>query len=364
MVIQSIRVGEKCERGERVIKRLYFYDPIGGAYLGSAPQFALQEESTFPATELPPPSESQDGYPYFINGEWQLNSYPLEESFWRQEWWHLHYYNRTKLLKPYQPAPILATDFPPYPNPIAGVAVEVVVVTIVEKIRVIQQRYLAIEQLYQRIWQAYQEGRGERFQLYRYRLRVEEWIMAMRHIVDTLVQLSYILTHSDRLQREPHIKYNEVGKFLNLERVEDSIARIIIGDPPSAPPKPLKEQASKGVWFAFDPNSVWVHRRIPHYKKGKLRRIWEKRRRSGAGWLDLINSLSNSFKHSLLGEGLYGIPLTDATPHIGGRFVRFNRFLNPVINHHHPLKPILLGFEENVQRILYNQHLYLRALDD
>ena len=177
--------------------------------------------------------------------------------------------------------------------------------------------------------------------LYQYGFALDGLILFMRNILDTLVQLTFLLTNYEDLLRDPHIKFNEIGKFLNLPALETDIQRVLVGD---------------GDHYLRDPNYVRIVREVIS-RNGKVAEMSIEANHA-RGFLDVINSLSNSFKHSFIHDGLFGESINRVEPRVTSCFVKFNAFYEPHIYHDHHLKDLYLGFQSEVVRILENQRRY------
>ncbi len=210
-------------------------------------------------------------------------------------------------------------------------------------VRTLCHKFAHVDTLYQTAltrFSCYQTSPTENA-LYQYGFALDGLILFMRNILDTLVQLTFLLTNHEDLLRDPHIKFNEIGKFLNLPALETDIQRVLVGD---------------GDHYLRDPNYVRIVREMIS-NNGKVAEMTIEANHA-RGFLDVINSLSNSFKHSFIHDGLFGESVNRLEPRVTSCFVKFNAFYEPHIYHDHHLKDLYLGFRSEVARILENQRRY------
>ena len=210
-------------------------------------------------------------------------------------------------------------------------------------VRTLCHKFVHVDTLYQTAltrFSEYQSSPTEN-RLYQYGFALDGLILFMRNSLDTLVQLTFLLTHHEDLLCDPHIKFNEIGKFLNLPALETDIQRVLVGD---------------GDHYLRDPNYVRIVREVLSQSGAVAEMSIEANH--ARGFLDVINSLSNSFKHSFIHDGLFGESVNRVEPRVTSCFVKFNAFYEPHIYHDHHLKDLYFGFRSEVARILENQRRY------
>lgn len=149
---------------------------------------------------------------------------------------------------------------------------------------------------------------------YRYKLEVESAVFLMRRVLDSLVQLTYLQTNFPDFEKTKKIELNAIGRFVDIPVATTNIERIIIGD---------------GVDYLMDKTN----------------------------FLSVINDLFNSFKHCLMHDESYMIYSKDA-PTIVSYQAKKNNHNNEIIFHNHHAFHIMMGFQDNVLRILQNQKVY------
>lgn len=74
------------------------------------------------------------------------------------------------------------------------------------------------------------------------------------------------------------------------------------------------------------------------------------------GFIATINSLFNSFKHCLMHEESC-MPMGADTPIIVSYHAKNNNHNNEIVYHNHNAFHIMMGFQDNVMRIIRNQKL-------
>lgn len=154
--------------------------------------------------------------------------------------------------------------------------------------------------------------------IYRYHFLVEEMIAHMRTVLDSLVQLGYLLSNYEKVKESKKIKIDKIGDFTtSTNKNPNSILdKIIIGD---------------NVTYESDPNPV--------------------------NFLIIINELSNSIKHSMLRSEALSI-VGQYIPTIYTYASTYNNYKNKIRIHNHELEQIVLGFQITVKRIITNQKIY------
>lgn len=137
----------------------------------------------------------------------------------------------------------------------------------------------------------------------------------MRRILDSLVQLSYLLTNYQDFEATKTIEYNEIGRFLDETHSTTDLEKIILGSDDG---------------YSKDPTD----------------------------FLRIINNLFNSFKHGLMHDESYRLVGADL-PTVTSFQAKKNKHSGEIIYHNHNLYHIMMGFQDSVMRILNNQKLYL-----
>ncbi|WP_072620932.1 hypothetical protein [Spirulina major] len=136
----------------------------------------------------------------------------------------------------------------------------------------------------------------------------------MRRILDSLTQLTYLITDKEEFNKNKAIKHNEIGRVATLKTARNEFEAVLIGN---------------GNEYAGD----------------------------ATDFLATINSLFNSFKHCLMHEEsciLMGVDF----PTIVSYHAKNNNHNNEIVYHNHNAFHIMMGFQDNVTRIIKNQKLY------
>lgn len=144
----------------------------------------------------------------------------------------------------------------------------------------------------------------------RYKFIVEELIFHIKGVLDSLVQIAYIYTSFTDFTNTQKIEIDSIGELLKTKNKTSETYKIIFGD----------EQN-------FDSDKT--------------------------GFLPLINDLFNSFKHCMLhleSHRLMGVDI----PTILSYYAKNNSFESTVYFHNHNAFHIIMGFQDNVDRINSN----------
>ncbi|EPJ7184066.1 hypothetical protein N1Z88_000753 [Citrobacter amalonaticus] len=141
----------------------------------------------------------------------------------------------------------------------------------------------------------------------------EEMVYHMRRVLDTLVQLTYVMATPDFVSTKILSK-DSLASILNVDSPRDDFERILLGD---------------GIDYESD----------------------------NTNFLSCINSIFNSFKHGFYNEQTYMLFSHDA-PTTQTFYIK--KDLNKqVIFHNHNTHHIMMGFQDNFCRIIKNQKTYL-----
>jgi hypothetical protein len=147
-----------------------------------------------------------------------------------------------------------------------------------------------------------------------YKLEVEALVFHMRRMLDTLTQLTYLITNAEEVQKNHKITCDGIGRVAELKSANTDFERILIGD-------------------------------ANEYQRDET------------GFLYVINGLFNSFKHCLMHEESYALMGLDA-PTIVSYYAKSNNYNNEIEYHNHHAFHIMMGFQDSVLRIIRNQKLY------
>ncbi len=147
-----------------------------------------------------------------------------------------------------------------------------------------------------------------------YKMEVEALVYHMRRILDSLTQLTYLITNKEGFSENKVIACNEIGRVADLKIASNDFEAVLIGN---------------GNEYAGDPT----------------------------GFLATINSLFNSFKHCLMHEESCILMGEDA-PTIVSYHAKNNNHNNEIVHHNHNAFHIMMGFQDNVMRIINNQKIH------
>lgn len=150
--------------------------------------------------------------------------------------------------------------------------------------------------------------------MYKYKNDLENIVYIMRRVLDTLVQLTYILCNHEVFNSDKRIFFDSIGSVLSSRADGSKVKDIIIG----------------GNGFAEDKTE----------------------------FLDTLNDLSNAYKHTLINDETFNL-IGVEVPTIVGLSVRYSDHNKPIYYHNHNSFHIVMGFQDCVIRIIENQKKYL-----
>lgn len=305
---------------------IFHYEPSNKFYLGSEAVEDRRPDVGLPAhsTDVPPPLDTllEGMIPIFNGVGWDV----VPDTFWRPKTRELNY-DAGRKANSYKPISlsIYSRSFPNYPSMPMLCNTSLVTQSICQRIRIIHEKFTLIVDLHKQAISIDLGGvpldspnhealTSSPCLLYRYKLEIEAMVYIMRRVLDSLVQLSYLLTNYPDFDKTKTIGHNEIGRFVDKEIAITDLEKVIIGDGAS-------------------------------YQKDET------------GFLSVINDLFNSFKHCLMHDESYSLMCPDV-PTIVSYQAKRNNHNNEIIFHNHNAYHIMMGFQDNVLRILKNQKTY------
>ncbi|MBT0569487.1 hypothetical protein KIK84_04060 [Curvibacter sp. CHRR-16] len=279
------------------------------------------------ATFVPPPilATQDDEIAQFDKAlnQWRI----VPNNFWRPLCEEVNY-DAGRLMATYQPLSLSAfgSDFPNYPSIPQICNSRVVVIAICQRIRFIQEKFNTACLLHKAI------GRESLSlvpldspdaaslaclptDIYRYKLEIESIVYLMRRVLDSLAQLTYLITDADMFQKTKKIAHNEIGRALDVSTQGTDFSRVIVGD-------------------------------------------GERYEKDSTEFLKIINELFNSFKHSLMHDESYTL-IGEENPTIVTYHAKHNDHNSKIVFHNHSAHHIMMGFQDTVLRILSNQKVFV-----
>ncbi len=249
--------------------------------------------------------------------EWQVK----ENNFWRPKVKESNY-NAGRKMATYEPISLsLFKDFPSYPSIPMICSGAIVAMNISERFRHTHEKFDSVCTLHKLIMAGpvvmppqHEKARDIFAPHMTYKLEVEALVYQMRRILDTLTQITYLITNTGDFQKNKEIAHSEIGRVANLKSANSDFEKILIGD---------------GIEYEADVT----------------------------GFLDTVNSLFNSFKHCLVHEENCLIMGVDA-PTIVSYAAKHNKYNNEIVYHNHNAFHIMMGFQDSVLRIMKNQKYY------
>ncbi|MDO8769985.1 MAG: hypothetical protein Q7K57_15010 [Burkholderiaceae bacterium] len=309
----------------------YHYEAESKFFLGAEKADICQLTSTplVPAfaTLTPPPILETDGEKIAqfdeLSKQWSL----VANDFWRPSFSEINY-DAERPIKTYAPISLsMYGEFFPAYQSIPMICNSTLVVTaLCQRTRAIHEKFNLICSLHKVLLSGvfpqvpldspdYAALASSPTLLYRYKLEVESMVYLMRRVLDCLTQLTYLLTDRDEFKRTKRIAHNEIGRVLEKSGKESDFSKVMVGD---------------GTVYEEDKT----------------------------GFLKTINDLFNSFKHCMMHEEsntLIGIEF----PTIVSYHAKHNDHATTIIHHNHSAHHIMMGFQDNVLRILRNQKKFL-----
>lgn len=150
--------------------------------------------------------------------------------------------------------------------------------------------------------------------LHMYKFEIEEMIFHMRRVLDALVQVTYLITNSCEFDTCKEIKYDSIGSAFSSKRKCPNLYLIIFG--------------GDGEYLS-----------------------------DKTDFIQIINDLFNSFKHSLIHDESHPI-MGESMPTVITFYAKKGKY-EKIIYHNHNLIHIMMGFHDTVVRILENQKKFL-----
>jgi hypothetical protein len=307
--------------------QIFHYEPAYKFYIGTEVIQDSRPNIGFPAhsTDIKPPLEKikEGEIPVFNGSGWDI----VADTFWRPKVRELNY-DAARMSNTYKPLALsmYGHQFPLYPSMPMLCNTSLVIQAICQKTRLVHQKFEAALQLHKQVLSNdlsgapldtpdYQSLAASPTILYTYKLEVEAIVYLMRRILDSFVQLSYLLTNYADFESTKTIAYNEIGRFLDKKSALTDLDQIIIGSDDG---------------YAKD----------------------------STDFLRVINDLFNSFKHCLMHDESYNLVSVEI-PSVTSYQAKNNNHKNEVVYHNHNLYHLMMGFQDSIMRILNNQKHYL-----
>ncbi|MBI5334950.1 MAG: hypothetical protein HZB72_10245 [Burkholderiales bacterium] len=310
---------------------VYHYEEQDRFFLGSekADFCPLTGTPSLPAhaTFVPPPLLATQGDEIAQFDETLQQWRIVPNNFWRPMRDEVNY-DAGRRLATYQPIALSAfgDQFPNYPS-IPQICNSFLVVTsICQRVRIIQEKFNVACSLHREI------ARGNSplvtmdapdatnlsclpTPIFRYKLEIESIVYLMRRVLDCLTQLTYLITDAEQFKKTRKIAHNEIGRALDLSIRDTDFSRIIVGD---------------GDRYDLDTT----------------------------GFLNIINDLFNNFKHCFMHEES-NLLIGAEIPTITTYHAKHNDHNSKITFHNHSAHHIMMGFQDTLFRIFKNQKTFL-----
>jgi hypothetical protein len=303
---------------------IFHYDFAEKFFLGTEDISDLPEGVGIPAcsTEIPPPAFSKGFIPVFDGEKWII----VNDEFFHPTCIEINY-DAGRLMATYRPIDLFyGADFPCYPSIAQISSSALTAMGICDRFKLVQKKLdqivklhikfmqnepLSLDEIIQSRIHAINPGRFAEI-----KLEGETMIFLMRRVLDSLIQLTYLLTNQDDFKKSLQIKISELGKV--LKQPTTPLAEIILGR------------------NGYEPDHT--------------------------NFLEIINSLFNSFKHCLMHEDSRVLMGNDF-PTVVSYYAKHNNFKSEIEYHNHNIFHLVMGFQDCVTRILRNQKAYLNNIN-
>jgi len=302
---------------------VYHFENTNKFYLGCEPADPCPMSGKplvpFSATVIRPPLLDTQGEKIAcfdeVAGVWHIK----ENNFWRPKVRESNY-DAGRKMSTYAVINLsIYKDLPVYPSIPMICSGAIVAINISERFRYVHQIFESVCRLHNLVISSAMQppssaNVGEVFAPHMaYKLEGEALIYHMRRMLDSLTQLTYLITNKEDFSKNKVIAHNEIGRVAELEKASNDFEAVLIGN---------------GNEYAGD----------------------------STGFLATINSLFNSFKHCLMHEESCMLMGVDA-PSIVSYHAKNNNHNNEIVYHNHNAYHIMMGFQDNVMRIIRNQKL-------
>jgi hypothetical protein len=300
---------------------IFHYDFADQFLLGSEDISDLPPGVGLPAfsTEISPPAFDAGFIPVFDGQNWKV----VEDRFFHPQYIEINY-DAGRPMSSYTPKALsYIDDFPPYPSIAQISSSPLTVMGIIDRYKLVQKKLDQVLKWHAEFMQHEHlkleyiiKNRSSAIWLdpsSEYKLECETMVFLMRRVIDSLIQLTYLLTNSTEFKESLQIKISELGHV--LKHPTTPLAAIILGS--------------------------------------------DEYEADTTNFLRTINSLFNSFKHCLMHEDsrtLIGLDF----PTVVSYFAKYNDHKNLIEFHNHNVFHLVMGFQDNVSRILRNQKDYLK----
>lgn len=311
--------------------QIYHYEPHNKFFIGTQEIDDRRPNISLPAfsTDIKPSLELlvEGQIPIFNGSSWDL----VEDVFWRPKWIECNY-DAGRKTDTYTPLHLsmYSKHFASYPSIPMLCNTFLVTQAICQRVRLVHDKFNSLLILHKSIISGalpqvpvespkFEEFYSSPSELYRYKLDSEAMVYLMRRVLDSLVQLTYLLTNYEDFERTKSMPISELGKVIKETPPVTNLEKIIIGD---------------GIEYERDET----------------------------GFLAIINSVFNSFKHCFIHDETYHI-IGATIPTIVSYQAKHNKYDGDIIFHNHNAIHIMMGFQDTLIRILKNQRKYQMCIN-
>ncbi len=308
--------------------KIYHYEGTHKFYLDSE-EYDVDEEKALMGLEIPafstvikPPEIFEEGkIAVFNGGGWDI----VDDNFVRPQIDTL-YYDAGRKKETFEYVEFLMEDFVGYP-PMSQLCNTVLsIIRICETVKIINKKFKNCINLYESIMSGQaitgigiytNQANLPVSPVHEYKMEMESIIFFMRRILDSLVQLTDLLVNFENFKENGKIVADSIGSVFSLPNT-NIVKKIILGD--------------------------------------------ETYPKDTTNFLEISNNLFNGLKHTLINDDIY-IKMQDR-PAFTGLTVKNSDHKNKIIKYHlHDAIHFMMGFQDNVKRVLDNQKLYVNIRD-
>ena len=306
--------------------QVYHYDGQYKFYLSSEEIQNINEEDAkkglgIPAASTikkPPIKQCQyDEIPVFKNNEWEI----VKDNFWRPAIEEINYDAGRKMDTFKFTAPQIFNELIGFPSIPQLCNSALVAMRLNQSCCIINKKFALCVSQHKAILK--RKGNLTTFPLseaqilkpdilYEFKNEMEFIVLAMRRVLDSIVQLTDLLVNFKSFEKTKTITYDSIGSIF----------------------RPKADAIVKGIIFGDEA-----------YEKDKT------------GFLKILNDMSNGFKHTLMHDESFTVVGQDVPTFISIYVKRANH-TETIQYHNHNAYHIMMGFQDCVSRILRNLKIY------
>lgn len=310
--------------------QLHHFEQFYKFYLYSEEKTDIAEEDALkgygiPAgsTAIAPPKCQESEIPIFQGGEWKI----VTNDFWRPSVKEINY-DAGRAMDTFKYVDLPIADFMKFPSMPQLCNTSLVAMRISQSLKIINKKFDQCIEMHKMILQ----NGGVRvidslhrssltcppLTSYEFKTELESIVFIMRRVLDSLVQLTDLMVFFPAFEKTKTLSHASVGSVLSLQDTDNPVKNIILGS--------------------------------------------DKYRKDTTKFLKISNDLFNGFKHTLMhDESFNKISESEEVPTLVGFLVKYENHKKDIQYHNHNSYYFMMGFQDCVARILYNQEIYRQS---